>query len=1087
MSRRHLTHAVRRRPLLLAALVAALLTVAVAVPLAAQQYDPKLLEGMKYRLIGPFRGGRSLTAVGVIGQPNTYYFGAVSGGIWKTTNGGLTWVPVFEDKPVSSIGSIAVAESDPNVVYAGTGEACIRGNISYGDGVYKSTDAGKTWTNVGLKDTRHIGRVLVDPRNADVVYVAALGHAYGPNEERGVFRSTDGGKHWEKVLYVSDKAGAIDLAMDRANPRIMFASFWEAYRTPWSIISGGPGSGLYKTTDGGTTWKKIQGHGWPSVVLGKIGVDISPADPNRIYAMVEALEELGGVYRSDDGGEHWQHMTDDHRLRSRAWYYDHIIADPRTPDILYVLDTGIFRSIDGGKTFGPPLTGLPHGDHHDLWIDPTNPLRMINANDGGGTVSIDGGLSWSRQDNQPTAQFYHVIDDDQFPYSLYGAQQDNTPVRVPTRSDRGRIGAPDWSVIGGGEAGYVAVDRSDENITYAGDYWGILVRSNRVNGQIKHVQVWPDDSDGHEAADVKYRFNWTEPVVSSRHDHNKLYYVGNIVFESNDRGQHWTPISPDLTRNDKSKQGRSGGPITDENISVEYYDVVFTLAESPLKAGLLWAGTDDGLVQITYDDGKNWTNVTPKEMPEWSMVSLLDASPHDAASAYIAVDRRKFDDFKPYIYKTHDGGKTWTKITDGIPEGSYVHAVREDTKRKGLLYAGTETGIFVSFDDGVHWQSLKLNMPTTPIHDLVVHGNDLGVATHGRSFWVLDDLAPLRQMSAQIAASDAHLFQPSPAIRFYGGRSRRSTMEAENPPAGAILYYWLKTDQKDAISLDILDAKKSVVRHFSSKEVKKDGPPDEGADEGEQEDSAEHPGTRAGMHRFVWDLRYAMPELVPTAIFDMGKPGAPMALPGTYEVRLTVAGKNYDAPLEVQLDPRATATRADLEKQLDLWLKVNALLGEVHRTVLDMRAVHAQLAALKKQFLASGDAKQKELAGQFDAVLKKMDPIEAELIEVKGKSSQDMCNYPTKLHNKIAWLMSTVGSGDSAPTGAEQEFFDEKRRESDAQINAWKNLLATDVAAINKQIHGSGVPIIQVPPARAGAGSGAAAGQEEEDDDDHGH
>jgi len=1053
-------HRISRGTLTMCALV---LAVIAAAPLAAQQYDAKLLEGMKYRLIGPFRGGRALTAVGVIGQPNTYYFGAVSGGIWKTTNGGLSWTPVFDDKPVSSIGSIAVAESDPNVVYAGTGEACIRGNISYGDGVYKSTDAGKTWTNVGLGDTRHIGRVLVDPRNADVVYVAALGHAYGPNKDRGVYRSIDGGKNWEKVLYVSDKAGAIDLAMDRANPRILFASFWEAYRTPWSLTSGGPGSALYKSTDGGTTWKKIEGHGWPSAVLGRIGVSISPADPNRVYAIVEALEELGGVYRSDDGGEHWTHTTDDHRLRSRAWYYTHITADPKSPDVAYALDTAIFRTIDAGKTWAP-LSGLPHGDHHSLWIDPTNPLRMANANDGGGTISVDGGQTWTRQDTQPTAQFYHIIADDQFPYSVYGAQQDNTPVRVPTRSDRGRIGPPDWAVIGGGEAGYVAVDTADQNITYAGDYWGILVRSDRRNGQQKNVQVWPDDSDGHEAADVRYRFQWTEPIVASRHDPKKLYYAGSIVFVSKDRGQHWSPISPDLTRNDKSKQARSGGPITDENISVEYYDTVFTLAESPLQAGLLWAGTDDGLVHVSQDDGKNWTKVTPKEMPEWSMVSLLDPSPHDAASAFIAVDRHKFDDFKPYLYKTHDSGKTWTRISTGIPDGSYVHAVREDPKRKGLLYAGTETGVYVSFDDGAHWQSLKLNMPTTPIHDLVVHGNDLAVATHGRSFWVLDDLSPLRSMNQEIAASDVHLFRPSPAVRFHVGRVRRAPNEAENPPEGAILYYYLNSDQKDSLTLDFLDANKNVVRHYASREKKKDGPPDEGAGEGEAEDSAEHPGTKAGLHRFVWDLRYEMPELVPTAIFDMGKPGAPMALPGPYQARLTVAGKTYEVPIDVQMDPRATAARAELEQQFALWMKTRDLLGDVHRSVLDMRAVRTQLSALKKQFQSAADQQQKTLATQIDAVLKKMDPIEAELIEVKAKSSQDMCNYPTKLQNKVAWLMSSIGGGDSAATGQEEEFYAEKRRESDAQINAWRKVLSEDIAALNQQIRGSGVPIIQVPP-----------------------
>ena len=1037
----------------------------------AQQYDSRLLEGMKYRMIGPYRGGRSLTAVGVVTEPNTYYLGAVSGGIWKSTNGGLTWAPLFDDKSVSSIGSIAVAESDPNVVYAGTGEACIRGNISYGDGVYKSTDAGKTWTNMGLSDTRHIGRVLVDPQNPDVVYVAALGHAYGPNTERGVFRSTDGGKHWDKVLYVNDHAGAIDIAMARTNPRILFASIWEANRTPWSLTSGGPSSALYKSTDAGTTWKKVEGNGWPKATLGRIGVSIAGTDSNRVYAIVEALEELGGIYRSDDGGEHWTHTTDDHRLRDRSWYYMHVTADTRNPVVAYVMEVGAYKTIDAGKTW-TPLSGFPHGDHHGLWIDPNNPKRMVVANDGGATITVDGGLSWSRQDTQPTAQFYHVVADDLYPYSVYGAQQDNSPVRVPTRSDRGRIGPQDWAVIAGGEAGYVAVDQADQNITFAGDYWGILARGDRRNGQQKNVQVWPDDSDGHEAADVKYRFNWTEPIVTSRHDPKKMYYAGNLVFASTDRGQHWFAISPDLTRNDKSKQARSGGPITDENISVEYYDVVFTLAESPRQAGLLWAGTDDGLVHLTRDDGKNWSNVTPNEMPEWSMVSLLDASPHDPASAFIAVDRHKFDDFKPYIYKTHDFGKSWTKIVAGIPDGSYVHAVREDPKRKGLLFAGTETGIFVSFDDGAHWQSLKLNMPTTPIHDLVIHGDDLAVATHGRSFWVLDDITPLRSISQDIAASDAYLFPPAPAVRFRAGRGRRAPNEAENPPAGAIIYYYLKAEAKEPITLEILDPRKNVLRHYSSKQPKKEaGAAEEEDDEGEAISPEEVLPSKPGMHRFVWDMRYQMPAIVSTAIWDMGKPGAPMALPGAYEVRLTVAGKTLSAPIEVKPDPRVNVPRAELDEQLALWLKTRDLLGEIHRAVLDIRAVRPQLTALRKHLNAATDEKQKALATDVDSIRRKMDAVEAELIEVKAKSSEDMCNYPTKLHNKVAWLMSSIGGGDSAPGASEQEFFEEKRRESEAQFNAWKKILSDDIPALNQKIRGEDIPLIQLPPSKAGGSS----------------
>ncbi|HUJ41956.1 MAG TPA: hypothetical protein VLW54_15545 [Candidatus Acidoferrales bacterium] len=1071
MSRTARNSSVRRITLAVGILLGAALAAASAF---AQDYDGKLLQGMKYRLIGPYRGGRSLTAAGVVGQPDTYYFGAVSGGIWKTTNGGLTWAPLFDDKPVSSIGAIAIAESDPNVIYAGTGEACIRGNISYGDGVYKSTDAGKTWTNVGLRDTRHIGRIVVDPRNADVVYVAALGHAYGRNEQRGVFRSTDGGKTWDKVLYVSDKAGAIDIAMARTNPRILFASIWDAWRTPWSMNSGGPDSALYKSTDGGEHWKKVEGNGWPSSTLGRIGVSISGADSNRVYAVVEALEELGGVYRSDDGGEHWTHTTDDHRLRDRSWYYMHIFADTKNPDVVYCLNVGAYKSIDAGKTWNP-LSGFPHGDHHGLWIDPTNPKRMIESNDGGATISTDGGISWTREDTQPTAQFYHIVADDLFPYAVYGAQQDNSPVRVPTRSDRGRIGPQDWANIGGGEAGYVAVDQADQHITYAGDYWGILVRGDRRNGEQKDVQVWPDDSDGHEAANLKYRFNWTEPVITSRHDPKKMYYAGNIVFESTDRGQHWTPISPDLTRNDKSKQGRSGGPITEENISVEYYDVVFTLAESPLQAGLLWAGTDDGLVYITHDDGKHWSNVTPREIPDWSMVSLLDASAHDAASAFIAVDRHKFDDFKPYIYKTHDSGKSWTKITDGIPDGSYVHVVREDPRRKGLLFAGTETGIFVSFDDGAHWQSLKLNMPTTPIHDLVIHGHDLDVATHGRSFWVLDDVTPLRDMTQAIAGSSVYLFPPAPALRFRGGRGRRAPNEADNPPSGAILYYYLDSAAKEPIHLEILDARNNVIRRYSSEKAKKEGPPEEGEEFGEEIPPEEVLPDSAGMHRFVWDLRYPMPDVVPKTVWDMGKPGMPLVLPGSYQVRLTAEGKTLTAPLEVKLDPRVSVPRADLEAQLDLWLKARDLLADINRSVLDIRSVRSQLVALHKRLVASRIEKEQAIAPEAESIRKKMDAIEAQLIQVHAKSSEDMCNYPTMLDNKVAWLISSIGSADSAPTAAEEEFYAEKRRESDVQIDAWKKLLHGDIAALNRKIGAESIPAVQLAPPKVADNSDPAS------------
>jgi photosystem II stability/assembly factor-like uncharacterized protein len=761
----------------------------------------------------------------VPGDPNVYYFGAVSGGVWKTTDGGLNWTPIFDKEPISSIGSLAVAPSDPNVIYVGTGEACIRGDISYGDGVYKSVDAGKTWTNVGLKDTRQIGKVIVDPRNPDIVFVAALGHAFGPNEERGVFRSLDGGKSWQKVLYKDDKTGAIDITFDPTNSHILFAALWQAHRTPYSLESGGPGSGLYKSTDGGATWKPAgggEGHGLPRGILGRIGVSVSGADPNRVYAQIEATNDKGGLYVSNDGGDHWSLVNGDHRFLQRAWYYMHVFADPKNADTVYELNVGTFRSTDGGKTFTP--IGLPHGDCHGLWIDPLSPARMIEANDGGATITVDGGKTWSTEYNQPTAQFYHVITDNRFPYYVYGAQQDNTTVAIASRSDHGVIDRPDWYPVGGGESGYIAPDPRDANIVYAGDYEGRLTRFDKRTGQERNISAWPEVTDGQGAAKLKYRFQWTAPLILSPHDPNVLYLGAQVLLKSTNSGGSWTEISPDLTRNDKAKQQVSGGPITKDDTGTEYYDTIFAIAESPLAKDLIWVGSDDGLIHLTRDGGLHWEDVTPKSLPEWSMISLLDASPHEAGTAYAAVDRHRLDDIQPYVYKTHDYGKTWTKITDGLPGGSYVHVVREDPKRRGLLFAGTETSVSVSFDDGEHWQPLKLNLPAAPIHDLVVHGDDLVVGTHGRSFWILDDITPLRQFNPPrqltggaaspvpgtssegervgqltdrgggYGASDVYLYQPATAYRLRGGGFFRIHVPVgENPPPGAIIDYYLKT------------------------------------------------------------------------------------------------------------------------------------------------------------------------------------------------------------------------------------------------------------------------------------------------------
>src|SRR5271166_780785 len=771
--------------------------------------EEKAFKGMKYRLIGPFRGGRSLTAAGIPGDPTTYYFGATGGGVWKSTDGANTWSPIFDKDGAPGIGSIAVAVSDPNVVYVGTGEACIRGNITQGDGVWKSVDAGKSWKNVGLKDSRAIGRVIVHPHNADIAFVAALGHPFGPNVERGVFRTTDGGKTWDKVLYKDENTGAIDVAFDPQNPNILFASLWEARRTPWSLSSGGPGSGIYRSSDGGSTWKHLEEHGLPEGPYGRIGIAVA-ANSERVYAIVEA-KEGGGFYRSDDGGDSWDLINGSHSLLQRAWYYMHVIADPQDANTVYVADVEFFKSTDGGRNFNK--VKVPHGDNHGLWIDPKNNKRMIASNDGGVTVSLDGGKSWTREDNQPTAQFYHVITDTRTPYYVYGSQQDNSTVAIASRSDDGAIGRDNWYEVGGGEAGYIAPNPSDPNIVYAGDYQGNITRFDRRTNQVKSIAVWPELSDARGAAPLDHRFQWTAPIVISPQDPKTVYYGGERIFKTTDGGMHWEAISGDLTRNDKSKQQPSGGPITVDDTGTEYYDTVFSIAPSPVAKGLIWAGTDDGLIQLTRDEGKNWSNVTPKALAEWSRISLIEASPHDAGTAYVAIDRHQNDDLAPYIFKTNDYGLTWTRITTGIPDGVFVRAVREDPKRKGLLYAGTERGVFVSFDDGAHWRSLQINLPITPVHDLVVKNDDLVVATHGRAFWILDDVSPLRQFADSVAGEDMHLYQPATGYRVHTGEAPvRQVFNGKNPPNGALIYYYLKhaPKEKEEIKIEILDAAGNV-------------------------------------------------------------------------------------------------------------------------------------------------------------------------------------------------------------------------------------------------------------------------------------
>jgi photosystem II stability/assembly factor-like uncharacterized protein len=1016
-------------------------------------YDEALYKAMKWRCIGPFRGGRVTAVTGIPSLPHTYYFGATGGGVWKSEDGGLDWKPVSDGFfNTGSVGAIAVSEWDHNVVYVGMGEAPIRGNVSHGDGMYKSTDAGKTWAHIGLSDTSQISRVRIHPRDPDLVYVAALGHIYGPNENRGVFRSKDGGKTWEKILFRSDEAGAIDLIMDPFNSRILYAAIWEASRTSYSLTSGGEGSGLFKSVDGGDTWTEIsRNKGLPKGILGKIGVAASGAQRDRVWAIVEARD--GGVFQSDDAGETWVRTNEDRRLRQRAWYYSRIYADPKNANTVYVLNTGLYRSVDAGKTY--TSIRVPHGDNHDLWIDPGNPERMINGNDGGANVSYNGGVSWTAQDNQPTAQFYHVTTDNSFPYRIYGAQQDNSTVRIPSRTTEGGIDKPNWHSVGGGESGHIAPRHDNPDIVYAGSYGGLITRWDYETRQARVITAWPENPMGWGAKDLKYRFQWTAPIVVSRFDSDVLYHAAQVLFKTTNEGQSWEVISPDLSTNDKSKQQKSGGPVTHDDTSVEYYCTIFSVAESFHDPNILWVGTDDGLVHITRDGGKNWTNITPKEIPEWSLISMVEASTFDAGTAYLAVDRHELDDFGPYIYKTEDFGKTWKKITNGLPENTFVRVVREDPKRKGLLYAGTETGIFVSFDDGAHWQSLRLNLPVVPIHDMVVKEDDLVVGTHGRSFWILDDLTPLHQLTEKISKADVFLFKPRNSFRMSGSDFPRPHV-GQNPPSGSVIFYYLKDKPDGVVSLEFLDSEGLLIKKFTSKK--------------EDIESAEAPRERprgrrianvtaeAGMNRFVWDMRYEDAKSVPGAILWAGRLNGPLAVPGVYQVKLTAGDTSLTESWEWKKDPRLETSQEDFQAQFDLLIKIRDKLTEVNTSINHLRAVRKQVDDLLKKIEDNPDVGEIEKAGE--SLKAKLKEVEDVLIQSKSKSGQDPLNYPILLDNKIAALIGIVSSADAEPTEQSYSVFEELSGKADMQIEKLKAVLEFDLPAFNELVRKARIPAV---------------------------
>lgn len=1006
---------------------------------ATRGIDQSLLSGLRWRSIGPARGGRSQAVAGSTKRPMEYYFGAVGGGVWKTTDGGVNWRPLSDQFfKTSSVGAIAISESNPDVVYVGMGETQLRGNIIQGDGVYKTIDAGRTWTHVGLENTRAIGRVRVHPDNPDIVYVAALGDPYASTPDRGVFKSTDGGKSWSRVLFRNDKTGVVDLVMDPKVPDVLYAGLWEVFRTPHSLSSGGPGSGLFKTTDGGATWTELtKNPGLPKPLWGRVGVTVSGADSNRLYAIVEAAE--GGLFLSDDAGATWTLANADRNIRQRAFYYTRVYADPQAKDTVYILNVSFYRSTDAGKT----LRGIrvPHGDNHDLWIAPDDPKRMGQSNDGGANISFNGGETWTEQD-YPTAQFYNVVTTTHVPYHVCGAQQDNSTACVPS------TGSGELYAVGGGESGYIAPDPENTDVFYAGSYGGLLTRINRRTGERRNINVWPDNPMGHSASDMTERFQWTFPIVIAPTAPNVLYVTSQHVWRSTNEGQSWQKISPDLTRRDPSTMGPSGGPITLDQTGVETYATVFTLAPSALDGNVIWAGSDDGLVHITRDGGKSWENVTPAGLPDFTRISLIEASPHAAGTAYLAGNRYQRGDRAPYIYKTADHGKTWTKIVTGIPGDDFPRAIREDKKRKGLLFVGTENGIYVSFDDGGQWQTLRLDMPVTPVHGIEVKDNDLVIATHGRSFYVMDNISVLRQADGAMISEALVLFDPADAVR--------------SVSRGVFIDYYLK-EPADTVTIEILDPSGKAVRSYTGPEPPRQpaaapGRPaemEEGEEAPRQAPPARVTGTQ-GMNRFTWDMRYPNATDFPGMILWAASTRGPAAPPGRYQVRVTAAGVTKTQEFEIRRnDAVPSVTDADLQAQFTLAMQISERVSAANRAVVRIRSVKDQIT---ERMSKAGDVAIKT-AGQ--SLIDTLTEVEGEIYQHRLRSGQDPLNFPIRLNNKLAALQGTVESGDYRPTDQALVVFKELSARLDKELARLDALVQTDLAALNRLLERAGMAAVK--------------------------
>lgn len=997
----------------------------------AQNDSTKLYGALEYRLIGPFRGGRSAAVTGVPGKPNLFYFGAAGGGIWRTKNGGRSWENISDGYFGGSIGAIEVAQGDPNVIYVGGGEKTVRGNVSSGYGVWKTEDAGKTWKQAGLEKSRHIPRIVIHPKDHNTVYAAVLGNIYKPTEERGVYKSIDGGKTWTKKLFSNENAGAVDLIMDPNNPRILYASTWNVRRTPYSLSSGGEGSALWKSTDSGETWKEIsKNKGFPSDTLGIIGVTVSPANSERVWAIVENKEK-GGVYRSDDAGKTWNLINDDRNLRQRAWYYTRIYADSKDEDVVYVLNVRYHKSTDGGKTYS--TYNAPHGDHHDLWIAPENPDRMIIGDDGGAQVTYDGGETWSTYYNQPTSQFYRVTTDNSFPYRIYAAQQDNSTVRIKHRNEGGSINESDWESTAGGESAHIAVDPENNDIVYGGSYDGFLTRYNHETGSVRSVSVWPDNPMGHGAEDAKYRFQWNFPIFFSKHNPDMLFAASNHLHRTTNEGESWEVISPDLTRADPSKLKSSGGPITQDNTSVEYYATIFAAAESPIEPGLLWVGSDDGLIHVSRNGGDSWENVTPKGMPEWMMINSIEPSAFNEGTCYVAGTKYKLGDFSPYLYKTTDFGKSWKKINNGIKDEHFTRVLREDPNQEGLLYAGTETGMYISFNDGAKWEPFQLNLPIVPITDLAIKENNLIVATQGRSLWIIDDLTVLYQLND--ANKDGNtLFKPKNAYRMDGSSSEGSLTAGTNHPAGVITYFYLNDPKKQTVKLSYLNAKNDTIKSFSTKNKK--------------EDKLE---VTKGANMHTWGMQGKGAERLEGMILWWASTEAPQAVPGDYKVVLEVEDEVYSQPFKILPDKNAETDQAGMQKQFDFITDVNSSVDKAHKSIKKIRNINAQLKSFQEQY--KNNENVNDLVEKAKKLSEDLSKIENELYQTKNRSGQDPLNFPIKLTNKLAHLNSLVGMDDFPPTQQDIAVKNELTAKINVQLDKFNQILSEEIQEFNKQFN----------------------------------